>query len=134
LCSLRDLLLVHEHFDIDDDTVAARAREWGATAVVQHAAGTTVELLALDSAHPLRRLAAEPVPRRESRMLRSYLSPARSYRRPLASLAVIKGLRARARYARALVAPSREYLLSRGWTQRGHVRRAIRRLRNRDDG
>jgi len=129
LCALRDLLVVHESLTIDHDSIVAMAQDWRATAVVQRAAEITVDALELGESHSLAPLAALKVDRGEARLLRSYLTPARSYRRQLASLAVIPGVRARLRYARALVRPSREYLRSRGWDERGHVRRALDGLR-----
>ena len=120
--SQRDLLLVYERCHIDNDSVSAIAADWSATAVVQHAARLTMDTLRLGHQHALAALAALPVPAREARRLQSYLVRTRSYRRPLASLPVIKGMRARARYARALVAPSHAYLSSRGWTEGSHVR------------
>jgi hypothetical protein len=131
LGSLRDLLVLSEQVHIDSDRVISTAREWGATAVVQRAARMTVDALALQPGPALTALAplaALTVDRRELRLLRSYLTPARGYRRPLASIAVIPGLRAKARYARALVAPSREYLRSRGLTERTYAGRALKRL------
>jgi hypothetical protein len=79
--------------------------------------------------HVLSPLAELDVPRREERLLQSYLTTARSYRRALAALAVIPGVRARFRYARAIAVPSAAYLESRGWTKRRHVRRGLQRLR-----
>jgi hypothetical protein len=128
--SQRDLLAVHERCSIDNDAVSAIAEEWSATAVVRHAARLTLDTLRLGRDHALASLASLPVAAHEARWLESYLSDARSYRRPLASLTVIKGVRARARYARAIVTPSRAYLRSRGWTGQTHVRRALRGLRN----
>jgi hypothetical protein len=132
LCSLRDLLLAHERLGVDLDTVVRTAHAWRATAVVQRAAQLSVDMVGLDPDHGLVELARLAVPRREAWLLRSYLTTARSYSRPLASLAVIPGVRARLRYARALLSPSAEYLNSRGWTERRHLRRARDRLLHRD--
>ena len=129
LGALRDLMMIHDRLTVDHDAVLETARHWRATAVVRRAARLTSEVLELEAGHGLRRLAELEVPRGEARLLRAYLTPARSYTRPLASLVVIRGLRARARYARALVAPSDDYLQSRRWTLRSHARRAVNRLR-----
>ncbi len=129
LCALRDLLLLFAEPDVDLDRVVSLAQAWRGTAVIQRAAELAVETLSLPRTHPLWALAALPVPRRERWALRSYLSPARSYSRPLASLLVIPGVRARVRYVRALVRPSAAYLASRGWTEASHRRRAVDRLR-----
>jgi hypothetical protein len=131
LCSVRDLLLCRELLDVDLDAVVAGARCWHGTAVVQRAAELVIEVAGPDVGRDFAELAALPVPRREAWLLRSYLTPARSYSRPLASLAVIKGVRPRLRYAHAIVAPSATYLRERGWSQRGHLRRALDRLRRR---
>lgn len=131
LGSLRDLMAVHAAFTVDEREVLSSARAWRAVAVVQRAARLTADLLDLPLGHGLRRMAAIDVPRREARLLRWYLTPARGYTRPLASMIVIPGLRARLRYAGALVAPSAEYLRDRGWTQRSHALRAVGRLRGR---
>ena len=127
--SVRDLLVCCAHLDTNMDAVAATAGAWRATAVVQRAAELVIDSVDLAADHPLRELARLSVPRREAWLLRSYLTPSRSYSRQLASLAVISGVRPRLRYVRALVAPSGEYLRSRGWTERSHLRRAARRLR-----
>ena len=129
LCALRDLLLLCATPGADIDRVVVLARSWGGTAVVRRAAELAVAELSLPSSHPLSALTSLPVPRRERWALRSYLSPARSYSRPLASLLVIPGIRARVRYLQALVRPSAEYLASRGWTNASHRRRAVARAR-----
>lgn len=130
--SVRDLLLCHYGVGVDLDRAVDTARRWGGVAVVQRAAQLVVDVAGPEVAGDLSRLTALDVPRREAWLLRSYLTPARSYSRPLASLAVIPGLRARVRYARAIVLPSPQYLDGRGWTTRDHVRRALRRLVGRD--
>lgn len=129
LCSVRDLLLCREHLAVDLEQIVATAERWHGTAVVQRAAGLVIETVGPDVTASFAELATLPVPRREAWLLRSYLTSARSYSRPLASLAVIPGVRARWRYARAIVAPSATYLHSRGWTERSHLRRAVGRLR-----
>ena len=128
LVALRDLFFVHTAMAVDTGEVLETARRWRATAVVRRAARLTADLFGLAESHDLRRLGCIEVPRQEAWLVRSYLTPALSYTRPLASLAVIPGLRARARYTRALVAPSRAYLRSRGWTEAGHLQRALTRL------
>jgi hypothetical protein len=129
LCAVRDLLLCRQLLDIDLDEVIATARRWRGTAVVQRAATLVIDVAGPEVGAGFIQLAALPVPRREAWLLRSYLTPARSYSRPLASLAVIRGVRPRLRYARAIVAPSAAYLRERGWTQGSHLSRAFGRLR-----
>ena len=132
LCSLRDLSIAHERLEFDISTIPAIARDWRAIAVVQRAAQLAVDAFDLDPAHDLSALSRLAVPRSEAWLLRSYLTSARSYSRPLASLAVIPGVRARFRYTRALLLPSAEYLRSRGWSERSHLRRAADRLIRRE--
>lgn len=128
-CSIRDLLLCRDRLGVDLDEVVSTARRWRATGIVRRAAELVVEVAGADVAGEIVELTALEVSRRESWLLKSYLTPARSYSRPLAALAVIPGIRPRWRYARAVVAPSEEYLRSRGWSRGRHVRRAIGRLR-----
>lgn len=125
---LRDLGVLSTAVGADPAEVSDLADAWRARAVVQRAAELTVEGLGLSADHPLCELTRLPVTRAERWLLRSYLTPARSYSRALASLAVIRGVRARFRYARALAFPSSEYLRRRGWTERSHLRRARDRL------
>ena len=132
LGSVRDLLLCMEHLPIDLDDVIASAERWHGTAVLRRAASLVIAEAGAGVADRFTRLAELPVGRRDSFLLHSYLSPARSYSRPLASLAVIRGVRPRIRYATAVLAPSSEYLRSRGWSARDHVTRAVRQLRSND--
>ena len=131
LGALRDLVAVHARVPVDGREIAEVARSWRASAVVRRAARLACEVLELDPRHGLQRFSDLDVPRMESWLLRAYLTPARSYTRPLASVIVIPGVGARVRYALALAFPSREYLRGRAWTYRGHVRRAAHRLRGR---
>ncbi|HEY5664580.1 MAG TPA: nucleotidyltransferase family protein [Ilumatobacter sp.] len=129
--SLRDVAGLVAASDPDPAAVAEVARRWRSVAVVKRAIDETWRCLGLTPCE-LSCWAAEVRPGRVDRLLmRSYLTPARSYTRPAASLAVIPGFRARVRYGRALVRPQRAYLTARGWTQFGHARRAFDRLRRR---
>jgi hypothetical protein len=128
LSAVRDMLLVYERRGIRNSTIVETARAWRATAVIQRAAALAMHTLELPLGHELEELARLTVSRRDSWLMASYLTSARSYTRPLASLAVIDGVRPRIRYARALLAPSADYLHSRGLTERGHLRRAQDRL------
>lgn len=127
-CSIRDLLRCRDHLEVEMVEVLAMAQRWGAVAVVQRAAQLVIEVAGEEVAGSFGELAALDVPRRERWLLGSYLTSARSYSRPLAALAVIPGVSARARYLRAVLAPSETYLRTRGWDRRGHVSRALRRL------
>lgn len=131
LGSVRDLLLCSKHLGVGFDDVIATARRWNGVAVVQRAAELVIETAGPGVAAEFAPLARLRVPRRQALLMRSYLTPARSYSRPLASLAVIPGFRAKLRYARAILSPSSEYLRSRGWSERRHLERAVERLRSR---
>ena len=86
----------------------------------------------LPSSIRLSRWAAGYTPSRLDRwLLSASTSQARSYTRQLASLVTIPGIGAKARFLRAILAPSPEYLEARGWSRGSHVRRAIDRLRRR---
>jgi hypothetical protein len=128
-CSLRDVVqvgaLVEDRFDVVVDT----AHRWGIGMLVQRAIDLAWRAFRL-SGGPFSEWAANYRPSaRERWMLRAYLTPARSYTRPAASLLVIRGVRARARYARALLVPQHDYLTSRGWRLDSHARRALHSLR-----
>ncbi|MDA9359897.1 nucleotidyltransferase family protein [bacterium] len=130
--SVRDLLLCHKELDGDLETVITIAKRWGGIAVLQRAGKLALEVAGIEGARGLEVLAQLAVPRHQAFLMRSYLAPGRSYTRQLASLAVIPGIGPRLRYARAMLLPSREYLNSRGWTTRSHVKRALVRLRHHD--
>ena len=131
LLSLRDVAEVARVHDPDPRVVEAVARRWRCLSVVQRAVGETWTRLELGPTE-LSRWAASLRPGRfDELLMRSYLTPARSYTRPAASLAVIPGIRPRLRYLRAIVRPQRDYLAARGWTQTRHVQRALQRLRGR---
>ncbi|MFT4866775.1 MAG: hypothetical protein ACI9N0_002903 [Ilumatobacter sp.] len=131
LGSVRDLLLCRTQLQADLDQVVATARRWRGLAVVQRAAQLVVDSAGAEAGVGFAELAAIDVPRRQAWLLRSYLTPARSYSRPLASLAAISGVRARLRYMHAILVPSAAYLRSRGWTERSHLRRSLHRLSRR---
>ncbi len=133
LGAVRDLFLIDRLGDVDVATITDIARRWQASAVVCRAANLMSELQGGTPSPTLRQLAELQVPTRERVALRTYLTPTRSYRRQVASLLVIPGVRPRLRYLRALVTPSGDYLASRGWTERSHVRRAARRLAGKPD-
>ena len=129
--SLRDVAQIVAATNPDPAVVEDVARRWRCLAVVQRAVGETWSRLDL-APNELSRWAESAQPGPVDRLLmRSYLTSARSYTRPAASLVVIPGVRPRLRYLRAIVRPQREYLAARGWSQVGHARRAIDRLRKR---
>lgn len=128
LGSVRDLLLCLHVLRPNLLLVTERARSWRAEAVLQRAARFGLEYASAGVASELEKLSALHVPAKQRLLLRSYVTSARSYSRPLASLAVIPGVAPRVRYARAILAPSADYLRSRGWSRARHVRRAADRL------
>ncbi len=133
-CSLRDVIQLSAVAASDPGAVTATAQRWGIGAVVQRAVGLAWPGLGLDDG-PLTDWAAAYRPGMRERLgLRSYLTSGRSYSRPLASLLVIRGVRARARYARSLLFPQRSYLTSRGWGLGVHARRALASLRRPGSG
>jgi hypothetical protein len=129
LQSLRDVAMVERWADPDPATVEQLARRWRCLAAVQLAIVETYATLGLEPSPLSTWAAAVQVPRVDRLLLRSYLTSARSYTRPLASVAVIPGLRPRLRYLRAVAWPQRSYLAARRWSRTGHVRRALGRLR-----
>ncbi len=133
LGSLRDLMLLVERWPEHLDDLIEMGGRWQAQAVIRRAAVETIAAFDLADDHPIRRLADVSVPWRQVLFLRSYTTQGRGYWPQFASLAVIPGVRTRARYLHALVRPSPEYLESRGWTERGHLRRAVRQLRGQLD-
>jgi hypothetical protein len=129
-CSLRDVVQLSTFVEDDVDAIMATAQRWGIGIVVHRAVDLAWPSLGL-APGPFtewaERYRASP---REQWFLRSYLTPARSYTRPAASLFVIKGVGPRVRYARALLFPQRTYLTSRGWRLGHHARRALDALRS----
>jgi hypothetical protein len=65
----------------------------------------------------------------ERLLLASHLGPARAYTRHASALLVLRGVRARAAYLRAIAFPQSDYLAARHLTNRSHVGRIWRRLR-----
>lgn len=131
LQSFRDVAMVERWAGPDPAALGELARRWRCLAAVQLAIGETYDTLGLEPT-PLSHWAATvSVPGTDRLLLRSYLTNARSYTRPLASVAVIPGVRPRLRYLRAIVRPQHEYLQARGWSQASHARRAIDRLKRR---
>lgn len=131
--ALADLVLVVHRCEDDAAEVVATARRWGQAIVLQRAVQLVGHHLAVwPSDHPLVAWAGQYRPgRRERLLLASNLVAGRTYLRQLAAVVVLAGVGRRARYMRALVSPSDEYLAARGWQRAAHVTRAWRRLRGR---
>lgn len=125
-CSLRDVVQLAPGVANDLDEVIATAVRWRVGLAVRRAVELAWTELQLDSMP----ITVDQIDYHatvvERLGMRSYLTPARSYTRPAASLLAIPGLRPRLRYVRAIVSPQSSYLESRGWDRRGHVRRALK--------
>lgn len=131
LMSLRDVAQVQHHHQLAVDDIVKLADRWGGTAVVAIAVSQAWDTLGLESC-PLSEWAATYEPSwLDAKLLAASVSQQRSYKRALASVAAIKGPRAKARYLRSVLSPSAEYLEARNWTRGSHVRRAIDRLKPR---
>ena len=129
LITLRDLLELEATPEFDAEAVVARARSWGAEAPVARAVTLVEDRLRPDGPPALagwaRTYVAGPVDRF---LMRCYMSSARSYRRQLVEVAFVPEWRDRAALLHALTVPERAFLRARGWTRRGHLRRAVRKL------
>lgn len=131
--ALADLVLLVDRCGDDVAEVITTARHWGQAIVLARAVELVEHHLGVwPSDHPLVAWAGlyRPAPR-ERLLLASNLAAGRTYLRQLAAVAVLDGVGHRARYLRALVSPSDEYLAARGWQRGSHVTRAWRRLRGR---
>lgn len=131
LLSLRDVAEVVARLDPDPAELEATARRWRSLAAVRRAVLLAWNELNLTPSRLPRWASTVRPPRLDQLLLRSYLTPARSYTRPAASLLVIPGIRPRARFVRAIVRPQPAYFEARGWSQASHARRAVDRLRRR---
>jgi hypothetical protein len=131
LLSLRDVAQVHHHYNLSLDDIIDIADRWGGTTVVARAVEQTWETLGLEPCELSEWANAYEPSALDRRLLAASVSEQRSYTRAVASLFAIKGLGAKARYLRAVLSPSDEYLEARGWTRRSHLRRAVDRLRPR---
>ncbi|MCJ7436446.1 MAG: nucleotidyltransferase family protein, partial [Acidimicrobiia bacterium] len=130
-CSLRDVVQLSGVAEREADRVTATAERWGVGLVVKRAVDLAWPGLGLDDG-PLSDWASGYRAGLRARLsLRSYLTPARSYTRPAASLLVIPGVRPRLRYVRSILFPQGAYLASRGWGLRSHARRAMSGFRRR---
>ena len=129
LITLRDMLELEARPDFDPDLVVARARAWGIGAPLARAVMLLEDRLRPDAAPALSRWARDYVPNATERLLMCcYLSSARSYRRQLAEVAFLPTWRDRVGLLHALIMPQPSFRAARGWTCRGHLSRAIRKL------
>lgn len=131
LMSLRDVAQVQHHHHLAVDDIVKLADRWGGTAVVASAVAQAWETLELEPTDLSIWAAGYEPSWLDAKLLAASVSQQRSYTRALASVAAIKGPRAKARYLRSVLSPSAEYLEARNWTRGSHVRRAIDRLKPR---
>ena len=129
LMSLRDVAQVQRVFGLTPVDVLPTAKRWGCEAVVAHAVDACWQTLELTPVG-LSEWATTFTPGRlDTRLLAASISENRSYTRQLAALTAVRGMGAKARYLRAILTPSKEYLAARGWHRGSHLRRAVRQLR-----
>jgi hypothetical protein len=124
LVTLRDIAEMCMGGQVDHHAVIDRAKRWRARIVVQRSVLHTWATLALDSSHPLLDWALRyRASRWERNALAAYITPARSYAlQSLAGLRAVRGSRAKAAYASALLLPTHSYAQERG----GYVARWMR--------
>ena len=116
---------------LDVDAALAMATRWRATAVVASAVAAAWDGLGLEPAHPLAVWAhSSELSRQDGLLLRSYRGSGRGYSSQLASLAVLRGFRARLAYAIGVGSPSKEYLAARGLRRSDLARRLGTSVRN----
>ena len=131
LMSLRDVAQVHANLSPDPAAVVRIAERWGGQTVVATAIGLTWDALSLPPDELSTWARAHSPSRVDRRYLEASRSMARSYTRHIATLASIRGVRAKLGYARAISRPDDRYLEARGWTRSSHLIRAARRLSGR---
>ncbi len=129
LLSLRDVAQVQQHYELTLSDVQRTAQAWGAEAVVSYAVATawkTLNVAPCELSEWAQSYSAGPL---DARLLAASVSEKRSYTRALAMLFAMDGVSQRVRYLRGILAPSPEYLATRGWTRGSHVKRALNRLK-----
>jgi Uncharacterised nucleotidyltransferase len=129
LSSLRDVAqLIHrEKPNLLD--VLFMAREWHCEPIVARAVNLAWDELALTTRPPIVEWASRFEPNRYQRLMLSWHEgPARAFTGQLAALFVLRGTSTRLAYLRAIMFPQRSYLVARGFSARGHFRRAWNRI------
>lgn len=115
LWTLRDVAQVAWSGRVDWDELAELARRWRLQAVLRHALEAASEGLEVSLPVEAGRLLTSPPPRRERRVLESYITERRGRGgTELATLKAIPGLRGKAAYIRALLFPGRAFIAARG--------------------
>jgi hypothetical protein len=125
LASMRDLVeLLGTVGDRTGDLIDT-AQRWRAAAVLAAATIATARDLGARSQAPTATWASAYRPSTlERSLVRAHTGPGRGYTRHAAALAVVRGLRARGAYARAIALPGSTYLAARAMSRRGLARRA----------
>ena len=131
LVALRDVAQMILCSQLAADRVRERCRAWRCGIVVQRAVALAWDAFALDSTPEVVRWARrQECSEFENRALLAYVSSDRSYaRQAVAGLEAVRGVRAKARYAIALLVPNRTYVRIREGSYRRRVRRALRLFR-----
>ena len=126
----RDIVELLRAGTVDSLRVVALATSWRGRAVVAHALNEATTALGMAVDHELavwaRAYRASPV---ERTVLRSYRGKARGYTSQALSVLAMPGLRDRAAYVRAIMAPDAAYREARDLPAGGLVRRAWQRWR-----
>ena len=130
LVPLRDVAEIVVGTDVDADRVRALCARWRCGIVVQRAMRVAWDTFALSAETTLVEWARSYEPTSfERRALRAYIGPGRSYaRQALAGFQAVRGARAKAAYARALLAPDPAYVHERDGSYLRRFARAARLL------
>jgi hypothetical protein len=114
LLPLRDVIQIASNESIDWDQLRSWSERWKLNAVLQHAFSTASSLLGTSLPDQAQTLLHVPVSTKELRALEAYTTNRRQRGgTALATMQAIPGLRQRAKYARSLVFPNREFLQAR---------------------
>ena len=129
LVSLRDVAqLIHrEKPNLVD--VLLMAREWQCEPIVARAVNLAWDELALTTRPPIVEWASRFEPSRYQRLMLSWHEgPARAFTGQIAAVLVLRGPSTRLADRQAIMFPTRSYLEARGFSARGHFRRAWNRV------
>lgn len=131
LASLRDVAQMLPQAELDHSDVLSTARAWGGETVVASAIADTRRLLRLPTSGVLSTWADEHVPtKRDEARLALYTHPDKTFAaQALATIPALPGLRDKAAYLRALLAPDRQYTADRHASALARFRFAIREVR-----
>jgi hypothetical protein len=127
LVALRDVAQMLLHSTLDAHRVQELCRRWRCGIVVQRATQVAWETFGIAVSPELVRWAQHYLPSEfERRALRAYVGPDRSYaRQAVAGLYAVRGIRAKAAYAGALLVPTAAYVRARDGSYLRRVGRAV---------